>query len=194
MKKSLGPKTLLCPTPVVLVGTYDQDGNPNIMTAAWAGICCSKPVCVNVSLRAATYSHRQIVKNQAFTLNVPSASQVREVDFVGMASGRDRDKFAELGWTAVKSDLVNAPLVAEAPLTLECKVVVTNELGLHTQFVGQVLDVKLDQACLDPQGNLDPAKFEPLAFLPEARQYLGLSRVVGAAFDLGKDLLAKKPG
>lgn len=192
MKKSLGPKTLLCPTPVVLVGTYDQDGKPNIMTAAWAGICCSKPVCVNVSLRAATYSHRQIVRNQAYTLNVPSAAQAREVDFVGMASGRDRDKFAELGWTAVKSELVNAPLVAEAPLSLECKVVVTNELGLHTQFVGEVLDVKLDQACLDPEGKLDQVKFEPLAFLPEFRQYLGLSRVVGAAFDLGKELLAAK--
>jgi flavin reductase (DIM6/NTAB) family NADH-FMN oxidoreductase RutF len=192
MKKSLGPKTLLCPTPVVLVGTYDQDGKPNLMTAAWAGICCSKPVCVNVSLRAATYSHRQIVNNQAFTLNVPSAAQVKEVDFIGMASGRDRDKFAEVGWTAVKSELVNAPMVAEAPLSLECKVVLTNELGLHTQFVGQVLDVKLDEACLDQEGGIDPAKFEPLAFLPEYRQYLGLSRVVGPAFDLGKDLLAKK--
>ncbi|MCF8043858.1 MAG: flavin reductase family protein [Desulfarculaceae bacterium] len=194
MKKSLGPKTLLCPAPVVLVGTYDQDGKPNIMTAAWAGICCSKPVCVNVSLRAATYSHRQIVRDQAFTLNVPSATQVKEVDFVGMASGRDRDKFAELGWTAVKSELVNAPMVAEVPLSLECKVVVTNELGLHTQFVGQVMDVKLDEACLDEQGKLDPVKFDPLAFLPEYRQYLGLSRVVGPAFDLGKELLANKPG
>ncbi len=189
MKKSLGPKTLLCPTPVVLVGTYDEAGKPNVMTAAWAGICCSKPVCMAVSLRAATYSHRQIVRNQAFTLNVPSASQAREVDFVGMASGRDRDKFAETGWTPVKSELVNAPLVAEAPLNLECQVIVTNELGLHTQFVGQVLDVKLDEACLDERGRLDPAKFEPMGFIPESRQYVGMSRVVGPAFALGMDLL-----
>jgi flavin reductase (DIM6/NTAB) family NADH-FMN oxidoreductase RutF len=192
MKKSLGPKTLLCPTPVVLVGTYDEAGKPNLMTAAWAGICCSKPVCVDVSLRAATYSHRQIVRNQAFTLNVPSASQVREVDFVGMASGRDRDKFAELGWSAVPSELVNAPLVAEVPLCLECKVVVTNELGLHTQFVGEVLDVKLEEAVMDQAGNLDPVKFDPLAYLPDARLYLGLSRVVGGGFEAGKELLAQK--
>lgn len=189
MKKSLGPKPLLCPTPVVLVGTYDQDGKPNIMTAAWAGICCSKPVCMAVSLRAATYSHRQIVRNQVFTLNVPSASQAKEVDFVGMASGRDRDKFADLGWTAIKSELVNAPLVAEVPLSLECKLVLTNELGLHTQFVGEVLDVKLDEACLDEKGKIDPAKFDPMGFIPETRLYVAMSRVVGPAFDLGKGLL-----
>ncbi len=189
MKKSLGPKTLLCPTPVVLVGTYDQKGKPNLMTAAWAGICCSKPVCVNVSLRAATYSHRQIMERQAFTLNVPRASQAKEVDFIGMASGRDRDKFAELGWTAVKSELVDAPLVAEAPLSLECKVIQTSELGLHTLFVGQVMDVKLDEACMDPEGKLDPLKFGPLGFIPEVRQYVGLSQIVGPAFDLGTSLL-----
>ncbi|MCF8033721.1 MAG: flavin reductase family protein [Desulfarculaceae bacterium] len=191
MKKSLGPKTLLCPTPVVLVGTYDQEGKANMMTAAWAGICCSKPVCVNVSLRAATYSHRQIVNNQAFTLNVPRAAQAKEVDFVGMASGRDRDKFAELGWTAIKSELVNAPIVAEVPLSLECKVVATNELGLHTQFVGQVLDVKLDESCLDQEGRIDPAEFDPMGFIPESRHYVGLSRILGSAFEMGKELLGK---
>ena len=189
MKKSLGPKTLLCPTPVVLVGTYDEAGKPNVMTAAWAGICCSKPVCVAVSLRPATYSHGQIVRNQAFTVNVPSAAQAAEVDFIGMASGRDRDKFAELGWSAIKGELVNAPLVAEAPLNLECKVVATNELGMHTQFVGQVLDVKLDQAYADERGKLDPTRMRPLGFVPEIRVYVEMSSLVGPGFALGKKYL-----
>ena len=90
MKKSLGAKTLAYPTPVWLVGTYDPEGRPNVMTAAWAGICCSKPPCLAVSLRKATYSYGNIVARQAFTISIPSEAHVKEADYVGIASGRDR--------------------------------------------------------------------------------------------------------
>jgi hypothetical protein len=86
MKKSLGAKTLAYPTPVWLVGTYDQEGRPNIMTAAWAAICCSKPPCVAVSLRKATYSYGNIVARQAFTISIPAETHVKEADYVGTAS------------------------------------------------------------------------------------------------------------
>jgi flavin reductase (DIM6/NTAB) family NADH-FMN oxidoreductase RutF len=91
--RSLGPKTLLYPTPVLLVGTYDADGRPNIMTAAWGGICSSKPPCVTVSLRKATHSYAGILANQGYTLSVPSRRFVREADYAGLYSGRDEDKF-----------------------------------------------------------------------------------------------------
>ena len=111
MKKSIGAKTLVYPSPAFVIGTYDKDGRPNVMTAAWAGICCSKPPCVSVSLRKARYSYDNIVARKAFTVNVPSEQYVRETDYFGIVSGRKKDKFAASGLTPVKSDLVDAPFV-----------------------------------------------------------------------------------
>ena len=104
MKKSIDAKTVLFPAPCYIVGTYDKDDRPNAAAVAWGGICCSNPPCVNISLRKATYSYGSILHHKAFTVNVPSASQVREADYVGTYSGRDEDKFAALGLTAIKSD------------------------------------------------------------------------------------------
>src|SRR4030042_6314933 len=111
MKKSIGPRTLAFPTPVWVVGTYDVNGKPNAMTAAWVGICCSRPPCVAVSLRKATYSHGNIVQRKAFTVNVPSDKYVKETDYIGIASGRDANKFSATKLTPVRSDLVDAPYV-----------------------------------------------------------------------------------
>ena len=145
MKKSMGAKTILYPTPVLVVGTYDAEGRANAMTAAWGGVACSKPPCVSVSLRAATASHGNIMARHAFTISLPGEANVAEADYCGIVSGRDHDKFAELGLTAVRSDLVDAPYIAEFPLVLECTVVAVHELGLHTQFIGEVRDVKVDE-------------------------------------------------
>jgi flavin reductase (DIM6/NTAB) family NADH-FMN oxidoreductase RutF len=184
--RSLGPKTLLYPTPVLLVGTYDADGRPNIMTAAWGGICSSKPPCVTVSLRKATHSYAGILANQGYTLSVPSRRFVREADYAGLYSGRDEDKFESLGLTPVPSTLVRAPYVGEMPLVLECSLVQTVELGLHTQFIGEILDAKVAEDCLDSEGKPDPALIDPLIFAPEARLYFALGEPAGRAFSLGK--------
>jgi flavin reductase (DIM6/NTAB) family NADH-FMN oxidoreductase RutF len=188
MKKSLGAKTLAYPTPVWLVGTYDKDGKPNVMTAAWAAICCSKPPSVSVSLRKATYSYGNIVERQAFTINIPSEMQVKEADYVGIASGKKLDKFAKAGLTPVKSDLVDAPYVEECPLILECRVIHSLEIGLHTQFVGEILDVKADPEVLGDEGLPDIEKVKPMIFGPEIRTYHGIGRYLGQAFAIGKDL------
>src|ERR1039457_6367987 len=103
MKKSLGAKTLIYPTPVFVVGTYDNAGKPNVMTASWGGICCSQPPCVAVSLRRATSSHGNIVERGAFTISIPSEKYVKEVDYFGLVSGQSMDKFAATKLTAVKS-------------------------------------------------------------------------------------------
>src|SRR5665648_290264 len=113
MKKSIGPRTMAFPTPVWVVGTYDQEGKPNAMTAAWASICCSKPPAIGVSLRKATYSYGNIVARQAFTISVPSEAHVREADYLGMATGKEVNKFATARLTPVASDLVDAPFVGE---------------------------------------------------------------------------------
>jgi flavin reductase (DIM6/NTAB) family NADH-FMN oxidoreductase RutF len=190
MKQSVGAKTLVLPTPVWVVGTYDGAGRPNIMTAAWGGICCSQPPCVAVSLRKATYTYGNIMERKAFTVNVSSEVHVREVDFCGISafSGRNTDKFAATGLTAVRSDVVDAPYVSEFPLVVECRLIHTIDLGLHTQFVGEILDVKADQEVLDDRGLPDIARVKPFVFAPQAQAYHAVGGYLGRAFSIGQEL------
>ena len=186
MKKSIGPQTIAYPAPVFIVGAYDAEGKPNIMNAAWGGICCSKPPCVAVSLREATYTFGCIKASEAFTVNIPSQDHVREADYVGMHSGRDEDKFAATGLTPVKSDLVNAPFIAEFPFVLECKLVQTICLGLHTQFIGEIMDVKVEESVLSEAGFPDVTKVKPFMVAPGPMEYYAIGGFLGKAFDIGK--------
>lgn len=189
--KSFGATTLAFPAPVWVVGTYDQDGRPNIMTAAWAGICCSSPPCVCVSLRKATYSYGGIVSRKAFTINIPSEGHVREADYAGMVSGKNTNKFEKTGLTPVKSDLVDAPYVKQFPMVLECRLLGSTEIGLHTQFVGEIMDVKVDESVLNENGLPDIEKVKPFIYAPETRNYYGVGGFIGKAFSMGKDLKTK---
>jgi len=188
MKCSLGAKTLIVPTPTWIVGSYDKQGKPNGMAAAWGGICCSDPPCVAVSLRKATYSYASLVERKAFTLSVPSQNQVKVADYFGLASGRNTDKFAATGLTAVRSELVDAPYIQEFPLVLECTVLHVFDLGLHTQFVGQIVDVKADEEVLDGRGMPDILKVLPVIFSPGNRVYYGVGASLGHAFAVGKEI------
>ena len=158
------------------------------MTAAWVGICCSSPPCIAVSLRKATYTHGNIVERKAFTVSLPSEDYVKQADYFGMASGRDEDKFSRAGLTAVKGDLVDAPFVKEFPLALECRLLHTIEIGLHTEFIGEILDVKADEECLGPDGLPDIEKIRPIMFSPDGRKYHGVGRLLGNAFSVGREL------
>ncbi len=188
MKRSLGAKTLIFPTPTWIVGSYDKQGQSNGMAAAWGGICCSDPPCVAVSLRKATYSYGSLVERKAFTISVPSQNQVKLADYFGLVSGRDTDKFAATGLTAVRSQLVDAPYVEEFPLVLECQIVHVIELGLHTQFVGQILDVKANEEVLDNAGMPDIQEILPIIFSPGNRAYYGIGPSLGYAFAVGKEI------
>ncbi len=191
MKKSLGAKTILYPTPIMLVGTYDASGRPNVMTAAWGGICCSSPPCVAVSLRKATYTYGNIVQQGGFTINIPSDQYAVQADYCGMVSGKKADKFAETGLTPVRSALVNAPYIEELPLVLECKLVHQIELGLHTLFVGEILDVKANEDVLDDKGVPDVEKLKPFFYAPEANAYYGTGKRLGDAFSIGQAVRKK---
>lgn len=186
MKKSLGAKTLAQPTPVWLVGTYDEHGNPNAMVAAWGGICCSNPPKIAVSLRAATYSHGSILHRLAFTISIPSEAQAAQADFMGITSGRDTDKFARTGLSASRAEHVDAPYIAECPLVIECKLAHVVELGMHTQFIGEILDIKADEAMLDSEGRPDITKLKPLIFCTGTSSYHGVGKLIGKAFSMGK--------
>jgi flavin reductase (DIM6/NTAB) family NADH-FMN oxidoreductase RutF len=188
MKRSLGPGTLVGTTPVWVIGTYDSANVPNLMTAAWVGVACSKPPALSVSLREATYTYGNIVDRKAFTVGIPSAHHVREVDFLGIASGREADKLARAGLTAVKSDLVDAPYVAEFRVSFECRLLDTLRLGLHTLFVGEVIDAKAEDEVL-VGGVPSIERLAPLLFSVGEQAYYGTGAHLGSAFRLGRDIL-----
>ena len=188
MKQSIGAKALIVPTPVWVVGTYDPEGKPNVMTAAWGGICCSKPPCVAIAVQKIRYTYNNLLERNAFTVCVPSVLHAREADYFGIASGKTTDKFASTGLTPTKSNVVDAPYVEEFPLALECKLIHTLELGLHTLFIGEVLDIKADEDILGEKGLPDMHKFKPFTYNPEIRTYYAVGEYIGKAFSIGKEI------
>jgi flavin reductase (DIM6/NTAB) family NADH-FMN oxidoreductase RutF len=186
MKKSLGPRAIIQPNPVLIVGSYDQNGRANIMTAAWGGICCSKPPCATVSLRKATYSYGCIQHHRAYTLNIPSSAQVTAADYAGNYSGKDEDKFDALGLTPVKSEIVDAPYIDEFPLVLECEVLEVVEIGLHTQFIGEIKDIKADGGVIADNGLPDIRKVNPFIYDSAGKSYYKLGDFLGKAYSIGR--------
>ncbi len=189
MKKDVKPGNFAFPTPVWCVGSYDADDKPNVMTIAWGGICCSVPPCLTISLRKATYTYGSIMERGAYTVSVPSVKYVDEADYFGMASGKNTDKFAISGLTPIRSELVDAPYVQEFPLIFECKVIHTLEIGLHTQFVGEILGIKADEGILDDKGLPMMSKAEPFAYAPAGKSYRAIGGQVGTGFSSGKRLM-----
>jgi flavin reductase (DIM6/NTAB) family NADH-FMN oxidoreductase RutF len=186
MKKSIGAQPLVYPTPVFVVGSYDKAGKPNVMTVSWGGICCSEPPCVAIALREATYTYHAIMARRAFTISIPSEDQVKIADYLGIASGRTENKFEKMKLTPVKADKVDAPYVQEFPLVLECSVKEIVKIGLHTQFIGEIKDIKVEEKFLTKEGLPDIEKIKPFIFAPALRKYYGLSTSLGKAFAVGK--------
>ena len=185
MKQSIGAKPIVYPAPVLIVGTYDGNGKPNVMAVAWGGICCSNPPCVTISLRKATYTYGCLMDRKEFTISLPSEAFIKEADYFGTVSGRDTDKFGDTGLTAVKSDLVDAPYVKEFPFILECKVIQIHEIGLHTQFIGEILDIKADESVLSGNDRPNIELIKPFLYASDQGEYYSIGRPLGTAFSLG---------
>ena len=189
MKKSIGAKTFLPLTPVLIIGSYDEKLKPNLMACAWGGICCSNPPSVNISLRKATYSYHNIVSRKAFTVNILFSDRAVEADFYGIVTGRDHNKFEETGITPVKSDIVDAPYGKEFPMVLECKVIHQIEIGLHTEFIGEIMDIKIENDLLDENGKILVNKFHPIMYIPGIREYYTRGNYLGKAHSMGKGVI-----
>lgn len=188
MKKSLGANTFAMPAPVWVVGTYGENGEANIMTAAWGGICCTAPPCVAISLQKVRASYTNIIKNKAFTISVPSHKHVVEADYVGIDSGKNIDKFAATKLTPIPSEIVNAPYVEEFPLVLECKLLHTIEIGLHVQFIGEIMDVKADESVLGDKGLPTLEKVSPLVFSTTEHKYYKIGEFLEKSHSVGLKL------
>ena len=155
--------TMLAPVPPALVscGTMEK---PNVMTAAWTGIVCTEPTLVYVSVRPSRYSHRLIKESGEFVINVPTTNLARAIDLCGVKSGKDVDKFALAGIHAAPCAKVKAPQVAEAPISLECKVKNITSFGSHDMFLAEVLAVNVDEKLIDKNGALNLGKAGLLAY------------------------------
>ena len=190
MKKSLGSSMIL-PAPVWVIGTYDEHGHPNMMTAGWVGIACSSPPSVSVSVRESTATYDNLLANRAFTVNVPSASRIQETDFFGMVSGRDGSKLAAAGIATKKADLVYAPYLDDFPLALECELKRTVRIGMHTLFIGEVRDVKAEEDILGENGLPRMDKLDPVLFMASDANYYRVEESLGRTFTIGNDLLVR---
>lgn len=182
MKTSIGAQTVLHPHPVLVVGTYDAEGKANIATVAWGGICCSRPPSVAVSLRAATQTHGNILHREAFTVNIPSETHLAAADHAGVVSGRTVDKFETAGLAVLRLESVDAPGVDDFPLVLACRLSRTVEVGLHTQFIGEIVDVLADEDVLAGNGLPDITRVRPLLYATGNKAYFGVGPEKGKAF------------
>lgn len=190
-KASLGARTWAIPTPVWVIGSYDEEGTPNVMTSAWVGTCNSKPASIMTCLRPATYSHGNIMERKAFTVNIATESFARQAVYFGRSSGRDVNKFEETGLTPVKSTLVDAPYVKEFPLVIECRVRQTVELGSHTMFIGEIMDIKADRSILNEKGAPDIEKLKPIVYTPGSSKFYGIGEFAGDIFSLYEEIKKK---
>lgn len=188
MLTSLGSLPFCLPAPVLLVGSYDAEGHPNVMTAVAGGLCASQPPCLGISLRRGGHTHACLAGRGAFTVGIPSRQLAARADFVGLVSGRAGDKFAAAGLTPLAGEHVDAPYVAECPVVLELVLRHSLELGSHTLFVGEIMDVKVEAGCLRPDGLPDPARIDALCFAPLANEYYATGDFVARAHAVGKTL------
>lgn len=182
MRKSFGAKPILYPQPVFIIATYGEDGTPNAMNAAWGGLTEESEVTVCISAGHKTTAN--ILARRAFTISMATAEQVTACDYVGVVSGNDvADKFARAGFHATPSTLVDAPLIDELPMALECKLISYD--ADSCRLVGEIVNVSCEEAYLDKEGRIDAAKLKPITFDPASEKYLVLGEAVGAAFSDG---------
>jgi flavin reductase (DIM6/NTAB) family NADH-FMN oxidoreductase RutF len=187
MKKIVNTATYLFPTPVAMISCGGDQTAPNIITIAWIGVVCSEPTILSVSIRPGRHSYAMIKQTGEFVVNIPAESQLASLDFCGVASGRDVDKFKELGLTAVPASKVSAPLIKECPVNLECKVIDSRKLGTHDMFLAEVVAVHLDDEVMNEKGGIDISRLKPIAYCPQASQYWSLKEPIGTyGFTKGK--------
>lgn len=171
------PGTLLNPVPVVMVSSRSSEGVNNIITVAWTGIICSDPAMLYVSIRPERYSYDIIKNSGSFVINIPNRSLTYAVDFCGVKSGRDVNKFEHLGLAAQKSNLVDAPSIGECPVNMECKVRDIITLGSHDMFVSEILCVDVKEELIDKSGKLHLEKAGLICY--NHGEYMALAESLG---------------
>ena len=175
-KQTFKPGNMVYPLPALMVSCQRPGEKPNIITIAWTGTICSDPAMVSISVRKERYSHKLISESGEFVINLTTEDLAFATDYCGVKSGRDVDKFKEMNLTPLKADIVSAPLIAESPVNLECKVTEVKELGTHDMFLADIVAVDVDEELIDKEGKLHLERAGLAAFAH------------GEYFDLGKKI------
>ena len=184
MRKNFGPKSWLYPMPVLIVGTYDEQGEPNAMNAAWGGIYDTNQVMVCLAHEHKTTEN--IKRTGAFTLSFATAGTVAECDYVGIVSANDvPDKFQHAGFHHVKSNFVNAPIIKELPMTVECELIKFNQDGI---CIGEIVNVCACERILNEKGQIDIHKLDPITYDSSTHSYWKIGERAGSAFAEGKKI------
>ncbi len=185
MKKNVGVKNWLFPMPVLMIGTYDEDGTPNMMNAAWGGVTLEDQITICIDTGHKTWAN--IAARKAFTVAFGTAATVKACDYLGIVSGNKAPgKVAKSGFTAVKSAFVDAPVMEELPLVFECELVSMNEENCNV--IGRIVNCGVDESALT-DGKPDAAKMRPICFDPCLHVYRLMGEVVAEAFSCGKELM-----
>ena len=182
MRKNFGAKPYTYPQPVLIIASYDENGTPDAMNAAWGGI--SDDTQISMCLSAGHKTVKNILKRKAFTVSMADAAHVAACDYVGIVSANDvPDKLEKAGFHTTRSEFVDAPLIDELPMTLECRLVSYDEESCR--MVGEIVNVSAEESVLDENGKIDPGKLQPITFDPVNNAYLKLGEKVGNAFQDG---------
>ena len=185
MRKNFGAKSYLYPKPVLIIATYGEDGTPDAMNAAWGGISEDKELSMCISAEHKTTAN--ILSRGAFTVSMATAEQMTACDYVGIESGNNvTNKLEKAGWHTTHSEFVDAPLIDELPMALECKLVSYDPESCR--LVGEIVNVSADESVLDENGKIDPDKLQPITFDPIHNAYRVLGKKIGNAFQDGAKL------
>lgn len=190
-KQTWKPGNMLYPLPVVMVSTADNEGNDDIITVAWVGTVCTNPPMVSISVRPERYSYHMIRESGEFVINLSTEKLAEKVDYCGVRSGRDVDKFKETGLTREKADHVKSPMIAESPVSIECRVNQVLELGSHHMFVADVLAVHVDDSYMDENQKFHLEYSKPLVY--SHGEYSGIGEKIGTFGYSVKKKKSKKP-
>lgn len=187
--KNFGAKPMMFPMPVLILATYDKEGKANAMNAAWGGIIEADQICISLSKHATT---ENIDLNKAFTVSFADAEHVVACDYVGIVSaGKEKNKMEKAGFTVSKSEFVNAPVINELPVCMECELLRVDGDASKDEYhyIGKIINVRADESVLDEKGNIDLTKFHPIAYDSSNHGYYELGKKVGNAFSDGKKLM-----
>ena len=187
MKKSLKLRAVVSPTPAIIAAAYDENGKADACTLAFYTPTSHKPPCLTIAINATAKRKtlKSILNSGAFTVGYPSIEQVAEADWIGIASGYEHDKITEVGWTVTKAEKVNAPVINELKLVIECKVVNTVTIGSHVQITGEVVNIQADESILDERGKYSLEKLKPIIYDEENWRYLAVGEKAADAFKAG---------
>ena len=187
MKRNLKPRSMMYPAPAVIATAFDKNGKADCCTLAFATMCSHHPpavmIAINTTLKRKTL--KSILQTKEFCIGFPSAEHVAQTDYMGIASGYDTDKIDDVGFTFKKAEVVNAPVINEFKVSLECKVIHIAEVGSHTQITGEIVNVQAEEDVLDEKGKISYEKLNPLGYDDVSHSYFEIGDKIADAFKVG---------